>query len=143
MLSLRAMAFSERQTMDGDARLGPERAGWGSLRTRFTQLFVRTWRTPGGRRAMAWGTIVVIALLVIGTGVLVFSSLSSDTPSYKSGFSSGAAVYAADGRGATPEEACQAAAARPAATGGVPVDGNPTDWVRGCVVAFEDAQNGN
>ena len=133
--------------MDGDARVGSTRTGeagdTGAIGSRLVQWFIRTWRTTNGRRAMVWASIVLIAAIVVVTGIVVFTSIAGESASYKLGFSSGGSVFAADSAGISADQACRTAATRPAADGGVPVDGNPTDWVNGCVAAFQAAQNGN
>ena len=129
--------------MPGDAGLESDQISTGSQPSGFADRITRAWGSATGRRAIVWGAIVLVVVVVVATGILVFSSLSGESPSYKSGFSSGGAVFAADRTGAKPSQACQTAAARPPDFGGVPSGGNAGEWVKGCVAAFEDAQNGN
>lgn len=104
---------------------------------------VRTWGSRNGRRMIMAALGVVLIVLVLGVGYAMFSSLSGESPSYKDGFSAGATVLASDGTGASPEQACRMASLHGGTVIGLPTGDDPAQWVKGCVAAFESAQNDN
>ena len=129
--------------MQGDERLGSDPAVGSRQPPEPSHWLARTWGTARGRRAIVWGTVALVVVVVVALAVAVFASLSGESQSYKDGFSSGGAVLAADGSGASPEQACQKAAARPPDEGGVPSGEVTAQWITGCVAAFEGAQSDN
>jgi hypothetical protein len=109
--------------------------------------FFASLQRVSGRR---WGrhvwilAVVLVVVGIIAVSVVLFSSLSGESQSYKDGYSAGGNVYAADGSAEL--------AARPACTktelrgphhGGLPSGANATQWLKGCVDSFELAQSGN
>ena len=129
--------------MQQDAQLGPDEADGSRSAPGSRNRIVRAGGTTGGRRGIVWSVVLLTVLVIAAIGIAVFSSLSGKTQSYKDGFSSGGTVFAADGTGARPSQACRTAAARPPNYGGVPSGENVTQWINGCVVAFENAQSDN
>lgn len=86
---------------------------------------------------------VVTVLVVVGVAALMFASLSGESQSYKDGYSAGGNVYAADSTQTAPTDACQVAARRSPADGGPAVGDNVSQWVAGCVAAFNASQGDN
>jgi hypothetical protein len=104
----------------------------------------RAAETKRGRRALflAAGTVVVVIALVIG--LVIFSSISRETQSYRDGFSVGGAVYAADAAAQlSAQQACSETELRGAHHGGLPTGDNAEQWQEGCVASFASAQGGN
>jgi threonine/homoserine/homoserine lactone efflux protein len=100
--------------------------------------------TKRGRQALllAAGIVVVVVVLVIG--LVVFSSISRQSQSYKDGFSVGGAVYAADAAAQLgAQQACKNTEVRGPHHGGLPSGDNAAQWQKGCVAAFASAQGGN
>ena len=100
--------------------------------------------TKRGRQALllAAGIVVVVVILVIG--LVIFSSMSRQSQSYKDGFSVGGAVYAADGAAQLgAKQACEKTELRGPHHGGLPSSDNAAQWRNGCVAAFASAQGGN
>jgi hypothetical protein len=86
---------------------------------------------------------VVAVLVVVGVAALMFASLSGESQSYKDGYSAGGNVYAADSGQTPPTDACQVAARRSPTDGGPAVGDNVSQWVQGCVAAFDASQGDN
>jgi hypothetical protein len=104
----------------------------------------RAWGTKRGRQALALAAGVVVVLVLLTIGLVVFSSISRESQSYRDGFSVGGAVYAADSAAQLgAQQACKNTEFRGPQHGGVPVGDNPTQWQKGCVAAFASAQSGN
>lgn len=90
---------------------------------------------------LAAGVVVVIVILTIG--LVVFSSISRQSQSYKDGFSVGGAVYAADSAQLGARQACMKTELRGPNHGGLPSGDSAAQWQKGCVAAFASAQSGN
>jgi hypothetical protein len=110
--------------------------------------FFRTLRRSSGTKRGRHALILAVGLLVVGvviaTGLVLFSSMSRQSQSYKDGYSVGGAVYAADGSAQLDaREACTKTELRGPHHGGLPSGANATQWLRGCTEAFASAQNGN
>lgn len=110
--------------------------------------FFRTLRrksgTKRGRNALILAVGLAVVVLMIVIGLVLFSSISRQTQSYKDGYSVGGAVYAADSSAQLgARQACKKTELRGPHHGGLPAGGNATQWVKGCVAAFESAQGGN
>jgi hypothetical protein len=104
----------------------------------------RAWGTKRGRRALLVGVGIVVVVVILALGLVLFSSISQESQSYRDGFSVGGAVYAADATaqlGAA--QACEATEVRGAHRGGLPSGDNAEQWRQGCVAAFASAQSGN
>jgi hypothetical protein len=100
--------------------------------------------TKRGRNALllAAGIVVVVVIFVIG--LVLFSSISRQSQSYKDGFSVGGAVYAADASAQLgAQQACKATELRGPHHGGLPHGDNAEQWQQGCIAAFASAQGGN
>ena len=100
--------------------------------------------TKRGRNALllAAGVVVVIVIFVIG--LVIFSSMSRESQSYKDGYSVGGAVYAADAVAQLDaQQACKATELRGPHHGGLPSGDNAEQWQQGCVAAFGSAQSDN
>jgi hypothetical protein len=114
------------------------------IRPGILQHLTRAWGSKSGRRALVSAAGLLIVLVIIGIGLVVFSSISRESQSYKDGFSAGGAVYASDSvtqQGA--QQACTTTELRGARHGGLPVGDNATQWMKGCVDAFKTAEGGN
>jgi hypothetical protein len=86
----------------------------------------------------------MVIVVLIGVGLIVFSSMSRESQSYKDGFSVGGAAYSTVGSAdETPQFACEQAETRRAGHDGRPSSDNATQWVKGCVDAFNTAQAGS
>jgi hypothetical protein len=91
---------------------------------------------------LAAGIVVVVVIFVIG--LVLFSSISRQSQSYKDGFSVGGAVYAADASAQLgAQQACKATELRGPHHGGLPHGDNAEQWQQGCIAAFASAQGGN
>ena len=104
-------------------------------------------RISGTRRGrnsilLAAGVVVVVVLFVIG--LVVYSAMSSESQSYKDGYSVGGAVYAADAAAQLDaQQACKASELRGPHQGGLRSGDNAEQWQQGCVAAFVSAQSDN
>ena len=88
------------------------------------------------------GVVGVVVIFVIG--LAIFSSMSSESQSYKDGYSVGGAVYAADAVAELDaQQACKGAELRGSHQGGLPPGDNPEQWQQGCVAGFGAAQSDN
>jgi hypothetical protein len=128
---------TERQSTD--APYGGDPIGPGLLAS-----LKRISGTRRGRNAMllAGGVVAVVVLFVIG--LVVFSSMSSESQSYKDGYSVGGAVYAADAAAQLDaQQACKTSELRGPHHGGLPSGDNAEQWQQGCVAAFASAQSDN
>jgi hypothetical protein len=100
--------------------------------------------TKRGRRALILAASLVVVAAVIVTGLVLFSSMSRQSQSYKDGYSVGGAVYAADSSAQLgARQACEKTERRGPHHGGLPVGASTTQWLHGCVEAFASAQGGN
>ena len=97
-----------------------------------------------GRYALILAVSLVIVGVIITVGLVLFSSMSRQSQSYKDGYSVGGAVYAADASAQLgARQACKKTELRGPHHGGLPAGANATQWLRGCVEAFVSAQGGN
>jgi hypothetical protein len=88
------------------------------------------------------GAMVIVVL--IGVGLIVFSSMSRESQSYRDGYSVGGAVYSTVGSAdETPQYACEQAETSRVGQNGRTSSDNSTQWIKGCVAAFNSAQAGN
>jgi hypothetical protein len=100
--------------------------------------------TKRGRHAVILAGAVVVVVVIVAIGLVVFSSMSHQSQSYKDGYSVGGAVYAADSSAQLgARQACQKTELRGAHHGGLPAGDNATQWLQGCTEAFASAQGGN
>ncbi len=100
--------------------------------------------TKRGRHALILAVGLVVVGVVIAISLVVFSSMSRQTQSYKDGYSVGGAIYAADSSAQLgARQACRKAALRGPHQGGLPSGANATQWINGCAEAFASAQSGN
>ncbi|HEY1652239.1 MAG TPA: hypothetical protein VGG09_10190 [Acidimicrobiales bacterium] len=100
--------------------------------------------TKRGRRALLLAVATAVVVVILAIGLVLFSSISRESQSYKDGFSVGGAVYAADASAQLgAEQACQATEIRGPHHGGLPSGDNAQQWRQGCVAAFASAQSGN
>jgi hypothetical protein len=84
---------------------------------------------------------LIIVVVIIGVGLVVFSSISRESQAYKDGFSAGGAIYTSDAStGESSQEACKAAEPRGYNHADLPHGDNATQWLKGCVDAFNTAQ---
>ena len=128
---------SEVQSTDGS--YGGDPIGPGL----FTSLR-RSWGTKRGRHALVLAAGVVVIVVILTIGLVVFSSISRESQSYKDGFSVGGAVYAADSAAQLgAQQACKKTELRGPHHGGPPLGDNPAQWQKGCVAAFASAQGCN
>jgi hypothetical protein len=108
--------------------------------------FVTLLRAPGPKRrrlVLILAVVLVVVALVVSLGLLLFSSTSRQSQSYKDGYSVGGAVYAADGKAELgAQQACEATERRGPHHGGLPAGADAAQWVKGCVAAFALAQGG-
>lgn len=96
-----------------------------------------------GRLTLVIVVAVAIVVVIFGVGLIVFSSLSRESQSYKDGYSVGGAVYSKVGSAdETAQYACDQAELRPASRGGRPSRDNAAQWIKGCADAFNTAQAG-
>jgi hypothetical protein len=86
---------------------------------------------------------LVLVGVVVAIGLVLFSSISHQSQSYKDGYSVGGAVYAADASAQLgARQACKETELRGPHHGGLPSGANATQWIDGCVAAFALAQGG-
>jgi hypothetical protein len=103
----------------------------------------RLWQTRAGRRAIVGGGIVLILLVILIVGVVMFSSLSHESQSYKDGYSAGGNVASSSASNGTARQACVLAERAPSAAGGIPAGDNSAQWLQGCVAALDNAEADN
>lgn len=95
----------------------------------------RVWATDRNRRRLFYLGCVVVVAAVIGFGALWISSMSSKSQSYRDGYSAGETaygVYSSD----SAQQACTMQEAQATRLGGRPPRDNPSQWIQGCVAAF-------
>jgi hypothetical protein len=85
----------------------------------------------------------MIVVVIIAVGLVIFSSMSRESQSYKDGVSVGGAIYASDSSAESAQQACKTAELREAERGGSPSGVNAEQWIKGCADAFTSAQAGN
>ena len=110
--------------------------------------FLHTLRRSSGTKKRRHALIVAAGLvtlaIVLTIGLVLFSSISRQSQSYKDGYSVGGAVYAADSSAQLgARQACKKTELRGPHHGGLPSGVNATQWLQGCTAAFESAQGGN
>ena len=128
--------MSDVQSEDGTYAGDPIRPGYLST-------LLRTPGTARRRLVVILAVVVVVVALVVSLSLLLFSSTSRQSQSYKDGYSVGGAVYAADGKAQLgAQQACTATELRGPHHGGLPAGANATQWLKGCVAAFALAQGG-
>lgn len=104
----------------------------------------QAWQTKTGRRALIISIGLVVVVVTVAIAAVMFLSLSGESHSYKDGFAEGGNVYSADSVAQQgPEQACKTAAKSKPAYGGPPTSDNSTQWIKGCVDAFNEAQSDN
>lgn len=103
----------------------------------------RAWETERGRRVIFYLVILVVALVVFVGGAVMFSSLSSESQSYKDGYSSGGTAFTADRAQEGAQQACQTIQYHSPADGGIPRGDDATQWLQGCISAFNNAEGDN
>jgi hypothetical protein len=97
-----------------------------------------------GRRTLILVVGLMIVVVIIGVGLIVFSSISRESQSYKDGYSVGGAAYSTVGSAdETAQYACKQEELRTTTQGGRPSRDNVTQWRKGCVNGFNTAQAGN
>jgi hypothetical protein len=102
------------------------------------------WGTKMGRRTIVVGVGLILVSVVIVIGLVIFSSMSRESQSYRDGYSVGGAVYGSDAAAqADAQPACKTAELKDPEQGGLPSGDDQTQWLKGCVAAFASAQSGN
>jgi hypothetical protein len=110
----------------------------------FFRTFGRVWGTKNGRRTIVLGVGLLIVSVAIVVGLVIFSSVSRESQSYRDGYSIGGAVYGSDATAqAGAQQACQKAELKGPEQGGLPLGDDQTQWLKGCVAAFASAQSGD
>jgi hypothetical protein len=109
-------------------------------------LFTSLRRVSGTKRGrngllLTAGAVVVVVMFVIW--LVIFSTMSRHSQSYKDGYSVGGGVYAADVAQLDPQQACKTTELRGPHHGGLPSGDNAKQWQQGCVAAFASAQGDN
>jgi hypothetical protein len=100
--------------------------------------------TKKGRHALILAVGLVIVGVIIAIGLVLVSSISRQSQSYKDGYSVGGAVYAADSSAQLgARQACRKTELRGPHHGGLPSGANATQWLHGCTEGFASAQGGN
>jgi hypothetical protein len=97
-----------------------------------------------GRRTIVLGVGLIVVSVVIVVGLVIFSSMSRESQSYRDGYSIGGAVYASDAYvQVDAQQACKKAELHGPEQGGLPSGDDQTQWLKGCVAAFATAQSDN
>jgi hypothetical protein len=99
----------------------------------------RAWRTEKGRRRLIYLMGLVVVVTIIGLGGVEFSSLSSQSQSYRDGYSAGGSAFASYGSESA-QQACKTTELLGPRLGGIPAGNNPSQWFQGCVAGFDAAQ---
>jgi hypothetical protein len=103
----------------------------------------RVWGTRMGRRTIVIGVGLIVMAVLIVVGLVIFSSESRESQSYRDGYSVGGSVYASDAYAQlNAQQACKNAELRGPQHGGLPQGDDPTQWLKGCVGSFATAQAG-
>jgi hypothetical protein len=127
--------------MAGDAQSEGRSVGSPTLRTWLDQTLRRTWANERSRRRLVIITGLIVAVVTIAVVAALFASLAGESQSYRDGYSAGGTAYTHYSYSSiTPEEACRDQAAVP---GVRPPHDDPTQWVKGCVDAFDLARSDN
>jgi hypothetical protein len=110
----------------------------------FFRSFTRAYGSKRRRQLLLLAVVSVVIVVVLGVGLAVFSSMSRQSQSYKDGFSAGGPVYASDSTAQLgARQACKASEEISPQFGGLPAGANAAQWLKGCVSAFESAQDGS
>jgi hypothetical protein len=99
--------------------------------------FSRAWGTRRGRRGIIFLAALLLAIAVIGLGVSMVTSLSGESQSYRDGFSVGGSAYGAYSS-ESPRQACKTME-----LGGLRSGEDSTQWIKGCIAAFDAAASDN
>jgi hypothetical protein len=105
-----------------------------------------SWKTGSGRRhlwLLAGAAALLLIVVAIAVTVVAFSSLGSETASYRNGYTVGGSVYASDSAQSNAQTACTAAEDDPVGVDGMPKDNVASQWLKGCEAGFAAAQSGN
>ena len=125
---------------DGDRPTGGDPIRPGVVRTLLSS------RTTGSGRRTLWLFVGAAALLLvavsIAVAVILFSSLSGETASYRNGYTVGGSVYASDSAESNAQTACTAAEHDPVGVDGMPKGNVASQWLKGCEAGFAAAQSG-
>jgi hypothetical protein len=127
------MASDARVENDG---LRPARAPIGR---RFSRALGRGWATERGRRRIIFLLGLVVVLVIIGLGVVMFSSLAGESQSYRDGYSSGGTAFGSYGSEGA-QQACKTTELLKPGLGGRPSPDNSTQWLQGCLAGFNATQ---
>jgi len=107
---------------------------------------VVSWRRSGSGRRNLWllsgAAAVLLVVLLVAVAVVLFSSLSSETASYRNGYTVGGSVYASDSAQSNAHTACTAAEHDPVGVDGMPKGNVASQWLKGCEAGFAAAQSG-
>lgn len=128
------------------ARDGELPAGGDPIRPGLVRTLLSSAQNESGRRNrwLLAGAVAVLLLVVgIAVSVVLFSSLSSETASYRNGYTVGGSVYASDAAESNAQTACTAAEHDPVGVDGMPKGNVASQWLKGCEAGFEAAQSGN
>ncbi len=106
---------------------------------RATQTLHRLWANRRSRRRIVIAAGLVVAIAAIAVVVSLFASLAGESQSYRDGYSAGGSAYSAYSN-LTAGQACRNEQVGP---GGRPTHDNPTEWIAGCVDAFDLARSDN
>jgi len=123
------------------AQQGPATTG-GPIRAGFSRGPSRAWATKSGRRRLIFLVVLVVVVVVMGLGVLMFSSLSGESQSYRDGYTAGGPAYGFYGSEGA-EQACKTMELRGSGLGGLRPGDNSTQWLKGCVAGFNATQADN
>lgn len=105
-----------------------------------------SWKAGSDRRHLwlaAGAAAVLLVVLAIAVTVVAFSSLGSETASYRNGYTVGGSVYASDSAESKAQTACTAAENDPVGVDGMPKGNVAAQWLKGCEAGFAAAQSGN
>jgi hypothetical protein len=127
--------------MAGDPQSESHSIGSATFSAWLAQSLRRTWANERSRRRLVVITVVVVAVLAIAVVASLFASLAGESQAYRDGYSAGGTAYTHYSDSTiTPEEACRDEASEP---GVRPHHDDPTQWVKGCVDAFDLARSDN
>lgn len=101
-------------------------------------------RSPGAARRR-WVVLAVLATVAVVTvvSILVFTALSTQSQSYRDGYSVGGSIFSLDTEGEGAHQACTLAEHRAPGLGGLPAGDSVAQWLQGCLAAFDAAESGN
>jgi hypothetical protein len=101
----------------------------------FARSLGRAWESETGRRRLILLGAVVVVSVIIGLTAVMFLSLSSESQSYRDGYSAGETAYGLYGS-TSPQEACKLVELRGSGLGGLGRGDNSAQWLKGCVASF-------